>query len=93
MMQYRGEPPDASASCAIHYDGSKTLAQLREIHMLEKLFSEVLEEIQFVKHEIAACLSCSDGGIRAQSNIRKMQSNLKFKVQELGRLDALIQQV
>ncbi|KAK9864407.1 hypothetical protein WJX84_008529 [Apatococcus fuscideae] len=92
LMQYRGEPPDASSSIALQYDGTRSPAQLRELRMLENLFSEVLKEIHQVKMDIAAKISCSDGSLRAQSNIRKAQSDLKFKVQELGRIDALIQQ-
>lgn len=92
LMQYRGEPPDASGKIAVQYDATRSPAQLREIRMLEGLFSEVLKEIHLLKQDIASSISCSDGTIRDQSNIRKLQSNLKFKVQELGRVDALIQQ-
>lgn len=92
LMQYRGEPPDASGKIAVQYDATRSPAQLREIRMLEGLFSEVLNEIQLLKQDIVGSISCSDGNIRDQSNIRKLQSNLKFKVQELGRVDALIQQ-
>ncbi|KAK9841491.1 hypothetical protein WJX74_006700 [Apatococcus lobatus] len=92
LMQYRGAPPDASAKIAVQYDPTKSPGQLREIRMLERLFSEVLHEIQLLKQDIAGRISCSDENLRDQSNVRKLQGDLKFKVQELGRIDALIQQ-
>ena len=92
LMQYRGEPPDASAQVAVRYDPTKSPAQMRETKMLERLFSEVLQEIQLLKQDVAGMISCSNGNLRDQSNIRRLQSDLKFKVQELGRIDALIQQ-